>query len=44
MEGIDVRDKALTIKDAREHLAAKLATERVQEVRKQRFDQIMLDE
>lgn len=44
MEGIDVRDKALTIQDAREHLAAKLAKERVQEVRKERFDQIMLDE
>lgn len=38
MEGIDVRDKALTIKDAREHLAAKLAKERVETVRKQRFD------
>jgi hypothetical protein len=44
MEGIDVRDKALTIQNAREHLAAKLAKERVEHVRQQRFNQIMLDE
>ena len=43
-QGIDVRDRALTMQSAREHLAAKLAQERRQDVQAERAEQLMTDE
>jgi len=42
-QGIDVRDRGLTIKSAREHLAASLAQERRDKVQFERMEQIMCD-
>jgi len=42
-QGIDVRDKSLTIENARDHLAGKLATERVSEEHSERMEQLMTD-
>lgn len=41
--GIDVRDKALNPKIARNHLAAKLAQENYNRVFSQRSEQLMVD-
>ena len=43
-QGIDVRDRALTMQSAREHLAAKLAQERRNKVQAERATQLMTDE
>ena len=43
-QGIDVRDRALTMQSAREHLAAKLAQERRDHVQAERATQLMTDE
>ena len=43
-QGIDVRDRALTMQSAREHLAAKLAQERREDVQAERAEQLMTDE
>ena len=42
-QGIDVRDRGLTMQSAREHLAAKLAQERREEVQSERAEQIVTD-
>ena len=42
-QGIDVRDKGLTMQSAREHLAAKLAQERRNSVQAERMEQMMSD-
>lgn len=41
--GIDVRDKALTPKIARTHLAAQLAKENVEKIMTERMEQMMVD-
>jgi hypothetical protein len=43
-QGIDARDLAITPEIARDHLAAKLALERVQEVSAERAEQLMTDQ
>lgn len=43
-QGIDTRDLALTPEVARNHLRAKLAQERVQEVQAERTEQLMCDQ
>ena len=43
-QGIDVRDRALTMQSAREHLAGKLAQERRDSVQAERAQQLMTDE
>ena len=41
--GVDVRDGALTIKSAREHLYAKLAMERREDIQNERMAQLLRD-
>lgn len=43
-QGIDARDLAITPEIARNHLAAKLAKERVDEISAERAEQLMTDQ
>ena len=43
-QGIDVRDRGLTMQSAREHLAGKLGQERRDAVQAERAKQLMTDE
>lgn len=43
-QGIDARDLAITPEIARNHLAAKLAQERVNEISAERAEQLMTDQ